>query len=385
MKKVLLISETYSGGVKTYIDTLISSKAKFEDIDLNVLVSSKRSEDAQKINTEIIVNDNLSFGKSPLKLVKALMAVHEIVMKKEIDIIHANSTLAGVVMYSYSFFNKNLHYIYTPHGYYSFKKMRKWIHFFVRVVEKRVNKSANLIIHVSESEEHEAITSQLVTPEKSIVILNGAKDPDFNPSTKSSSKFTIVNLARVDDPKNPFEFIRLAEKIVRKYENIHFLWAGDGKYLEEARQKVKDLKMEEKIKFIGFTSETEQVLQEADLYFSTSYYEGLPFAVVEAISYKLPLMLTDIMGHRDIVRENGNGILFKLQDDQSVMNFIDEAVSNKSSWQSMSNQSYKIFKEKFSVDSMIQKLMGVYENKGQFISTENKNRLSKKVSIVKEH
>lgn len=362
MKRVLLVGESYSGGVKTYIDTIMLNQSNEQRIHFRALVSSKRLDKDERVESEYLVEDNLSFGKSPLKLMKSLLTLHHVVKTKNMDIVHANSTFAGVLMYIYTFWNRDLFYIYSPHGYYSFKKMGKIKKIAVRFIEKRINFSSDLIIHVSSSEERAAIENKLTTAEKSIVVLNGAKDPKVKAKRKVNDVFTIVNLARVDDQKNPFEFIEIAKNILEKNPYVQFIWAGNGKYLEEARGKVKFYGLGEKIKFIGFSSDKEKILQTSDLYFSTSNYEGLPFSVIEAMSYKLPLLLTNITGHKDLIDGKDNGLLFENKKDEIIYEFVQNLVLNREKWNLMSEGSYRIFNERFNTDQMLKKLGSIYQS-----------------------
>ena len=361
MKNILLIGESYSAGVKTYIDTIKGNERSIPIVQIHALVSSTRLENKETQGEGYFIEDHLSFGKSPLKLLKALKAVHRIVREQNIDVIHANSTYAGVLMYFYSYFNRKISYIYTPHGYYSFKNMGRVKKFAVRLVERKINRAADLVIHVSPREETEAIENKLVAPNKTVVILNGVKDPGAMPVRNSDGVFTIVNLARVDDQKNPFEFIDIARKVIVKSPDVQFIWAGNGKYLEEARARVKAYAMEDNIKFIGFTAEKEELLQRSHLYLSTSHYEGLPFGPVEAMSYKLPLLLTNIMGHEDLVDGENNGLLFKNKEDHAIYEFIENLQENRDKWKSLSASSYQVFSERFNTQQMLKRLSEIYE------------------------
>ncbi|TFH63646.1 glycosyltransferase [Peribacillus frigoritolerans] len=363
MKNILLLCEAYGGGVKTYIDAITLNEERFPKCQFNVLVSSKRNETGSKINRDFIIDDNLSFGKSPLKLIRAINKIHRLVKKNNINIIHANSTFSGLLIYIYSFFNRRITFIYTPHGYYSLKSMNKFKKKFIRFVEKKINNVSHNVIHVSNSEENEAIKHQIVSKEKSKVIFNGVEDPDIDIKKNLKDTFKIVNLARVDDQKNPFEFIEIAKQIIDAGVNVEFIWAGNGEFLEEARKKVKEYNMEKKIRFIGFSDQKNDLLSQADLYFSTSYYEGLPFSVVEAMSYKIPLILSDIVGHSDLVDQEKNGILFELKDRTSVIHFIQSMISDREKWNYLSSNSYECYKKHFSLDIMLQSLSEVYQNK----------------------
>ncbi|MFD1031914.1 glycosyltransferase [Metaplanococcus flavidus] len=360
---MLLVSESYNGGVKTYIDTIMFHQEKESDITIQALVSSKRLKGGGgEIEGDYLIEDNLSFGMSPHKLVMALHSLHRMVMDKKIDVVHANSTFAGVLMCVYAFWNRKVFYIYTPHGYYSLKKMGMTKKAAVRFVEKRINNSADLVIHVSPSEEREAIINGLTVAEKCIVVLNGSKDPEANSIRNLNDVFTIVNLARVDDQKKPFEFIEIARKLLEQNLNVQFIWAGNGKYLEKAREKVEFYGLSEQVKFIGFSNEKDKILQESDLFLSTSEYEGLPYAVIEAMSYKLPLLLTDIIGHSDLIEGDKNGLLFKNNEDPAIYEFVKSLIHDLEKRNSLCNHSYRIFNERLNVTQMLKKLVGIYQN-----------------------
>src|SRR5690606_3554981 len=121
----------------------------------------------------------------------------------------------------------------------SFKQMNKYKQILVRYAEKRINRISHKVIHVSESEEQEAISNKLITKHKSSVILNGVIDPEQFPPKGFENLFTIVNLARVDDQKNPFEFVEIAKNILNNNTQVQFIWAGNGKHLDEVRKKIK--------------------------------------------------------------------------------------------------------------------------------------------------
>lgn len=362
MKNVLLVAESYSGGVKTYIDTIMKNSNEKSEIRFYALISSSRLEKEEDINKDYLIEDVMSFGKSPLKLLKALYSLHRVIIEHKIEVVHVNSTYAGLLMYIYVIWNKKPYYIYTPHGYYSFKQMGKIKKIVVRLIEKKINKSSNLIIHVSPSEEKEAIKYKLTPASKSIVVLNGSPDPQVDAVRNAKDIFTIVNLARVDDPKNPFEFIEIAKRVLEKNLNVEFIWAGNGKYLEEARERVQIYGLENQVKFIGFSNAKDKILKESDLYLSTSQYEGLPFGVIEAMSYRLPLLLTNIIGHTDMVKDNENGLLFKDKDDKRIYDFLASIINSQEKWDCLSSYSYKIFNDRFNTKQMLEKLLITYQN-----------------------
>lgn len=361
MKNILLICEAYGGGVKTYIDSFATNQDKLKNVNLKFLVSSKRLTDLKSnISEEFIVDDCLSFGKSLIKIVKALKTINRVVKENKIQVIHANSTFSGVLIYLYKkLYNSKINFIYTPHGYYSFKPMGKYKKGLIRHIEKKINNICVKIIHVSKSEEKEAIQSKIIDKQKSIVIMNGIVWP-IKYKRINNEKFTIINLARVDDQKNPFAFLEFAKCIIETNPNTQFIWAGNGKHLNNIRIKIKEQGLENHIKFIGHIDCKNSLLSQADLYFSTAYYEGLPFAVIEAMSYGIPLLLSDNVGHRDLIINKMNGLLYKLDDINTVCNFVNTVYYDKEKRADLSKHSYEIFKENFSIEMMLKNTENLY-------------------------
>ncbi|MGF9856553.1 glycosyltransferase [Priestia endophytica] len=363
MKNILLLCESYGAGTKTYIDSIMSNQSKFNNCKFTVFVSSTRLSKEEEINNSFIVEDNLSFGKSFKRFISALRKIHYVVKERDINIIHANSTFSGLLVYFYSLYNKEVSIIYTPHGYYSFKPMKKFKKKIVCLIERYINKRCNKIIHVSKSEERQALEHKVVSPENSLVIFNGVDSPGVRKIISNDKKtFNIVNLARVDDQKNPYDFLKIAKSVVKHRDNVQFIWAGDGKYLDDIKGCIREENLEHKIKFIGFLKDKKQLLSEADIYLSTSHYEGLPFSVVEAMSYGVPLLLSSNVGHSDLIEDGVNGYLYRTKDISHASDYIYNILDSGELHRSLSENCYQIYEKKFSLDTMLKRLSSTYNN-----------------------
>jgi glycosyltransferase involved in cell wall biosynthesis len=69
------------------------------------------------------------------------------------------------------------------------------------------------------------------------------------------------------------------------------------------------------------SSRVNNLLESADLYLSTSLWEGLPLSVLEAMSMSLPLLLSNCVGNKDLVINDKNGYLFK-----NVINAVEKII-----------------------------------------------------------
>ncbi|GEO64383.1 glycosyltransferase [Companilactobacillus nantensis] len=355
--QVLEVCESYNGGVKRQVDYLNEyiDNSKFE---LTTLVSSKRG---GNISGSFIVDDNMSyFPNNIFKFIKSFKTIHNIVVDKNISLIHAHSTIAGIVviMYKILYFSK-IPIVYTPHAYYS-EISRGWVKDFLLItVEKFMSNFFSMNIHVSEEEENYAFDSGIVSKKESTVVNNGVPDSEYEVKMDNVKELRFVNVARCDYQKNPELFIKIAKTICEIIPNVNFTWVGDGPLFDQCIKQVKNINLEDKIKFVGYSSNPFKYLNSSDIFLSTSRYEGQPFSVIEALSVGLPLILTDIVGHRELVSNNGRLITNKeILNKNNLCSLFEFVIENKNDESIISR---KLFEKKYNVKEMVKGIESVYK------------------------
>jgi glycosyltransferase involved in cell wall biosynthesis len=127
----------------------------------------------------------------------------------------------------------------------------------------------------------------------------------------SGSKFRIVTSGRILSQKNPSLFNAVASYF-EEMDQIEFVWIGDGTD--------RKLLTAKNITVTGWldNSGVHEEVAAADIYLSTSLYEGLSFGVLEALSMKKPVLLSNCTGNTDVVKKGINGDLFNGVDDAIV-------------------------------------------------------------------
>ena len=87
-------------------------------------------------------------------------------------------------------------------------------------------------------------------------------------------------------------------------ENIIALLVGGGPELKKFKSKVRKLNLQDRIIFTGPRKDVQNFYSEADIFFFPSRGEGMPGAVMEAMSYELPILTSNIPGTKDLVDKN---------------------------------------------------------------------------------
>jgi len=360
--RIVHIVEAFGGGVFDFLRILTSN------IDAeHIIVHSLRKETPKNYKKFFEKNIKFFYWKSAnreINLSKDFRALLDLIFilrslsqNKKIDVIHLHSSKAGFLgRLAAKTLGLSDKVIYTTHG---ISFLRKDISLTKKKIlislEKLAYKLGGKVIACSRSEA-EFIKKYGI---EASYIFNGLKCPKLGNKKFKANKFIetekikIATVGRITFPKNPFLFREIAKAFL-SVKNVEFIWIGDGEL-----KNVIDLP---NIKITGWLSQEEvfEVLKQADIYLSTSLWEGLPLAVLQAMCTELPLVLHHCVGNIDLVEEEYNGFLFRnkveaVEKLKLLINFIEKRIS-------MGKASLKLVQTKFSLEKMIAEYRNLYES-----------------------
>ena len=138
--------------------------------------------------------------------------------------------------------------------------------------------------------------------------------------------------------------------------------AGDGPLLEPAKAQVKELGLEDCVKFIGFRKDIKNLYKGSDLYVNSSEHEALSYLIIEAMAAGLPVIATDMGGNRDIVNdEAGCGLLVKYDDPVSMSDAMKRLMEDKELLESCRQGALRTIDEKFEIHKWMDKTFAAYQ------------------------
>ena len=103
----------------------------------------------------------------------------------------------------------------------------------------------------------------------------------------------IVHVGRMAKRKNHSFLIEAFHRALKDKQDMILLLVGDGELKEQLIEKVHELQLEDKVKFLGRRDDILDILQAADVFVLPSFYEGLPGVSIEAQAAGLPCLLAD--------------------------------------------------------------------------------------------
>lgn len=351
--KIVHVVECFAGGVFSFLSNLTNELDKEEYIVIYGINRDNIPSDFREKfppNTKFIPWKSASRSLNPLTDLKALWELY-IILKKidDIDIIHLHSSKAGFLGRIVSFLlGKSSRTIYTPHAISFLRldvspKKRKifiWMERFASFLGGKT-------VACSQSEK-EAIEEQGI---KNVTFINnGIKPLQIEKKENISNKITIISVGRLSIQKNPKLFNDIASEF-KDNPNIKFIWCGDGELKSEL--------ISQNIKCTGWIErkELENYLANADIYLSTSLWEGLPLSVLEAMSIGLPVILSSCVGNRDLVEDNGVLYIDKIE---AVKN-INELLKNKIWINKKGHNSKIIVENNFNMRNMVISYLNIYK------------------------
>ena len=289
--------------------------------------------------------------------------------KKAVDKYINNQEYNDIVMindiYSmYAFVNKNINSkaitLFTSHTdgsifnmlYNNFPKLKKWpIKKYFDKVESTVLKNLDYINFVSLKSYNNFVSQYPNLIDKTSYIYNGiiSEIPDEKMKTiNDDSIIRMISVGSVSYRKGYDLLIKSLAKI--NYSNLKLDIIGDGPNYEEYQNLVRKLNLNNVIKFLGRKENVIELLKNYDCFILTSRDEGLPIAIIEAMSKGLPILATDVGGVSELIRENGYLMQPNIENITSTLN---KFLKDRDKIKNMSDNSKILFKEKFSFNSMI--------------------------------
>ncbi|MDB6223325.1 glycosyltransferase [Lactobacillus amylovorus] len=314
-KKILYFVEAFGGGIFTYLVNLTNELCDEYDIYIAYGLRKQTPKNFKKYfdkRIHLIKVQNYQRSISLLRDTKALLEMKRIANKVKPDIIHLNSSKAGILG-RFLFRNSNVPVFYTPHGYsFLMADISNQKKAFYKLLEKAFAFKNIETIACSKGEYE--ITKELTS--NATYVDNGINLKEFDginmDHQTNFDHLKIATLGRISLQKNPVMFNRIAES----FPNVDFIWIGDG----ELRDKLTT----PNIKVTGWVDNKTALnyLADTDIFILTSLWEGLPMALLEAMYMKKICIVSDVVGNRDVIHDEQNGYIC-----DSVNDFIKKVKS----------------------------------------------------------
>ena len=357
MKKMMHIVEAFGGGVYSFLTELCNSLTDEYEI---IIVYSERKETPKNFIKDFdekikFINIEMKRSINPFKNIKSLIKLKRIIKEKNPDIVHLHSSIAGFLGRLACYFNgfdmKKVYY--NPHGLAFLQKNENYIkRLLFYWLEKIGSKFGGTIVACSEGE-YEEIKKFTVN----VIRINNAINTEkidriidkINVENYKKTKIKIGTIGRISYQKNPKLFNEIAENFL----DYEFIWIGDGELKNELKSN--------NIKVTGWLNREEVIkeLLDLDIFIMTSLWEGMPIALLEAMYVKKPVIVSDVIGNRDVIKNFKNGFVAKNSSD--YIRYIKLFLQNEKMRYKIVNSAVEDIITNYSIDNMTWLYKNIYK------------------------
>ena len=343
MKIIQIVTLSELGGAQMVVANIANFLCKDHEI---IVIAGEGDDKLFDILDNIIVKIKLNYLTRNISFIKDLISLFQLLKiyyKYKPDIIHLHSSKVGVLG-RIVFPSKKV--IYTIHGFDSIQiAYKKFL-----PIEKLLKNRCKAIVGVCFYDKINLLKKGFV---KNIYyVYNGIYPPSKDASIRLPNEITekfnkkILCVARISKQKRFNTFIEIADRL----PNYAFIWIGNQINID---------KLPANVFCLGNIINASRYNQVADLYLLPSNYEGLPIAIIEAMSYGLPIVASNVGGVSEIVINDVNGFSIENNTDDFVEK-IDYILNNKDIYNKYSQNSLKIFQEQLNVDNMVNEYLKLY-------------------------
>lgn len=335
--KIAFVTGSLSDGGAQKVISLLANQMAESNHEVNVvLLSHPKKEVFYKVNDKVklsFIQANYSKKLFPLKKLRLL--------KQALNKINADvviSFLPHIDIYTHYALKgqKAIHIVSERCNPYKGSKM-----FFAHYLKLRVFKKSNGVVFQTQDakafyDKYSLKSTKIIRNPLIPLMLNG-----------NYSEKIIVHAGRLETQKNQKMLLDAFKIVVSKHPDYRLKIYGSGNLESELKNYAIKLGVDSKIEFMGSSTTWLQDSLNSRMFVLSSDYEGMPNALIEAMSVGIPSISTDcaIGGSREAIDNGENGILVKVGDVDGLSSKMIDLIEDDELCRKISDNGKKIIEE----------------------------------------
>ena len=183
----------------------------------------------------------------------------------------------------------------------------------------------------------------------------------------NKEEINILFLAVLIKRKGIYDLIEAINSLIKENlligYKVNVIIAGSGTEEVKVKAKVKELGIEGNFDFRGWVDKEQknELLKKSQIFVLPSYNEGLPVSILEAMSYGLPIISTNVGSIEDAVINNYNGIIINPGNVNQLKEAIYTLIRDEKRWNEFSNNSKYLVEKIYNKDIYFKKIEEIYK------------------------
>lgn len=370
VRLLLVVTQSEFGGAQKYVHSL-ATRLPTAEYDILVVCGPGGPLVPRLRATGVAVTalDPLVRELDPARDWRAFRQLRAIIRSWRPHIVHANSSKAGLLARLAAKMCGTPAILYTAHGFVLSEPLGRLTRAIYWCAEKVGAVVGDYTIAVSEWDRRLALRYRLTTPGKIVTIHNGIEPlpPDgVTPAPLredlglSAGEPLIGSVANFYPTKGLTHLVRASALVHREVPDARVVLVGDGEEGSALRGLVRDLGLEEVVRFLGRRDDVDRILAGLDLFVLSSVKEGLPFALLEAMRLARPIVATRVGGVPEALRDGDAGIVVEPGDERAMASAIIRLLRDPAEARRLGCAAGRRVAEEFSREQMLTSTAALY-------------------------
>lgn len=358
MEILFVLDSMKLGGAQTYVITLMR---QLEEAHYDVAIATDNGELLERIASTVAIHLLPLDGKNIFKIIRSIINLSHLLKAREVKIVHSNALIpVFICKIAILISRRRIKHVFTVH-----KIWERDISVFGKILlplfYPLIDFSVDQVIVINLFSNN--IFSKKIRADKINLIYNGielgyAREQMVSHQANSTRR-NLIFVGRLA-PQKRVDLLLKALSHIGKIDNIKCRIIGDGSLRSSLLKLSAQLKITDIVEFLGYRSDVQRYLNDADIFLVTSEWEGISYSMLEALNTQIPFVGFDVPGVNEMVENNRNGLLVLFGDSEGLAQAVKRLIDDRELYERLRRGCREILEEKFEIHTMFKKTVDVY-------------------------
>jgi len=233
----------------------------------------------------------------------------------------------------------------------------------------------NLMTAVSNATGHFCTHVEGMNPDKVVVIPNGIDTTSCRPGVLREpspnlhaelgippESTLVITVARLHEQKGHSFLLEAIPTVLARHPGTHFLFVGDGERREVIEADIGAKGLAPCVHLLGVRDDIPSLLAASDFFVLPSLWEGMPNAVLEAMSASLPIVASRVDGTEEVIQDGTTGVLVPPGDSAALATALERLLGQRDKAKQMGERAREAAVRDFSAARMVERYAELYNS-----------------------
>lgn len=178
----------------------------------------------------------------------------------------------------------------------------------------------------------------------------------------NDSHHKLIVVGRLEEVKGHRYLIDALHQVAADHPALRCLFVGEGRCKEALLAQVEAAGLQQIVHFSGFRDDVDALLAASDLFVMPSLSEGLPYALLEACAYRLPVLVSAVGGMAQLLTDRHNALLVPPADVDALAQGLRWMLAHPAEAQQLAATAYALIEREYGLQTMIDRTLALYQS-----------------------